>query len=66
MHAQKCTELPCEFGLRARRAGISCGQIEPGSLKNFAAQLSEGALTARLVRPQFLVLVRNLPKHRSR
>jgi hypothetical protein len=28
------------------------GQIEPGSLKNFAAQLKEGAAAARLLRPQ--------------
>ena len=28
-------------------------QIEPGSLKNFTAQLKEGAGTARLMRPQF-------------
>jgi hypothetical protein len=31
-------------------------QIEPGSLKNFAAQLKEGARTARLLRPQFFSL----------
>jgi hypothetical protein len=30
-----------------------CFQIEPGSLKNFAAQLKEGARTARFQRPQF-------------
>jgi hypothetical protein len=28
-------------------------QIEPRGLKNFAAQLKEGARTARLLRPQF-------------
>jgi hypothetical protein len=28
-------------------------QIEPGSLKNFAAQLNEGAMAERPLRPQF-------------
>jgi hypothetical protein len=30
----------------------SHAQIEPGSLKNFAAQLKEGAAVARPLRPQ--------------
>jgi predicted nucleic acid-binding protein len=38
-------------------------QIEPGSLKNFAAQLKEGAAAARQLRPQCFVLlvVQSLP-----
>ena len=31
----------------------SLGQIEPGSLKNLAAQLKEGAAAARQLRPPF-------------
>ena len=35
--------------------GIFCPQIEPKSLKNFAAQLKEGARIARFERPQFFI-----------
>ena len=33
--------------------GILSRQIEPGGLKNFAAQLKEGARTVRFMRPRF-------------
>jgi hypothetical protein len=39
----------------------SHAQIEPGSLKNFAAQLKEGAAAARQLRPRFFSFARLLP-----
>jgi hypothetical protein len=35
-----------------KRQAYPLFQIEPGSLKNFAAQLKEGATAARQLRPQ--------------
>jgi len=38
--------------------GILSRQIEPGGLKNFAAQLKEGARAARFLRPRFFAVLR--------
>ena len=44
-----------ETSCQGERAGIEWRQIEPGSLKNFAAQLKEGARAERFMRPQFFL-----------
>ena len=50
---QKCTAKLHKTSCQPASPSLQCPQIEPGSLKNFAAQLKEGARTARFQRPQF-------------
>jgi hypothetical protein len=51
--AQICTGKLGETSCQDLARRLQCLQIEPGSLKNFAAQLKEGARAARFERPQF-------------
>jgi hypothetical protein len=53
---QVSTEKESETSCQENGAGIFSRQIEPGSIKNFAAQLKEGARTERLMRPRFFCL----------
>jgi hypothetical protein len=50
---QKYTANLRETSCQLAPSSLQCPQIEPGSLKNFAAQLKEGARTARFQRPRF-------------
>jgi len=46
-------QLSFQISLARKNLQVYClAQIEPGSLKNLAAQLNEGAAAARLLRPQ--------------
>src|SRR5579864_2857068 len=51
-HAQASTGKPTDSSCQEKAGGLSSRQIEPGSLKNLAAQLKEGAAVARPLRPQ--------------
>ena len=50
-HAQLSTGNLSETSCQGAIVGLLSLQIEPGSLKNFAAQLKEGAKAARPLRP---------------
>jgi len=52
-NAQIFTEKQKQTSCQVFASRLLCGQIEPGSLKNFAAQLKEGAEAARRLRPRF-------------
>jgi hypothetical protein len=52
-HPQLSTANQPETSCQLAFQGLLSTQIEPGSLKNFAAQLKEGARAARFERPQF-------------
>jgi hypothetical protein len=54
-HAQLSTENLRETSCQENGLGILSPQIEPGGLKNFAAQLKEGARAARFMRPRFFL-----------
>jgi len=52
-HTQLSTVEFSDSSCQENWVGLLSRQIEPGSFKNFAAQLNEGAAAARLLRPQF-------------
>lgn len=54
--AAKQSNTSCQAGTQT----LLSPQIGPGSLKNFAAQLKEGAIAERLMRPQFFALMPDL------
>jgi hypothetical protein len=55
--AQKSTTKQAESSCQAKAAGLLSRQIGSRSLKNFAAQLKEGATAARLLRLQFFTSI---------
>jgi hypothetical protein len=52
-HSQLSTANRRESSCQVLAEALLSRQIEPGGLKNFAAQLNGGARTERLMRPQF-------------
>jgi hypothetical protein len=52
-HPHDSTDNLLETSCQVETTSLFWRQIEPGSLKNFAAQLNEGARIARFLRPQF-------------
>jgi hypothetical protein len=54
-HTQLSTASRRESSCQVLTEVLLSRQIEPGGLKNFAAQLNGGAGTARLMRPQFFL-----------
>jgi L-methionine (R)-S-oxide reductase len=52
-HSQLSTRKQAKTSCQVQTELLSSRQVEPGSLKNFAAQSKEGAIAERLMRPQF-------------